>query len=168
MGRRGPTSKHPSGVGSTDGRGYHQIYDSVQRCYVLAHRALWESERGPIPSGHQIHHINGERQDNRIENLVCVTATEHKRIHGGCELREGVWWKPCKICREYKPISAGHWYMSKRGWPLYGRCRPCHIRIVVEDKRARKRRARALGAGSAARATRGRGWAGLALLSGTC
>jgi hypothetical protein len=32
--------------------------------------------------------------------------------------------------------------MSKEGWPLYGRCRPCHIARVVLDKQERKRRKR--------------------------
>jgi hypothetical protein len=42
------------------------------------------------------------------------------------------------MCGELKPIDAEHWYLTKQGWPLYGRCRPCHIRRVVADKQRRR------------------------------
>ena len=106
----------------------------------LQHTVVWESAYGPIPAGWQVHHVNGDKQDNRIANLRLVTATEHKRIHSGCELRDGHWWKPCGVCGEFKPVGAAGWYLSREGWPLYGRCRPCHIARVVSDKRLRRMR----------------------------
>ena len=109
---------------------------------VLAHVVAWEAVNGPVPEGMQIHHVNDDKTDYRIENLRLVDATTHKRIHGGCELRDGVWWKPCHICATAKPIGAEHWYMSKEGWPLYGRCRLCHIRIVCEKSKEKRGRAR--------------------------
>lgn len=30
----------------------------------------------------EVHHINGDRTDNRAENLTCLTPAEHRRIHG--------------------------------------------------------------------------------------
>ena len=140
MGKRGPRSKHPSGVGHTTAKGYHRVYDASQRRSRLAHDMVWEQHNGPIPAGYDVHHDNEDKQDNRIENLRCISRTEHKRIHGGCEQRDGEWWKPCSVCHKFKPIDREHWYISREGWPLYGRCRPCHIRIVVEKKRLRKLR----------------------------
>lgn len=44
-----------------------------------AHRIIWEMHNGPIPPGMDIDHINGVRDDNRIENLRCVTPADNSR-----------------------------------------------------------------------------------------
>lgn len=46
---------------------------------LKAHRVVWELFNGPIPSGYEIDHINGRRDDNRIENLRCVTRADNTR-----------------------------------------------------------------------------------------
>ena len=43
-----------------------------------AHRLIWAIHYGTWPNG-QIDHINGKRDDNRIENLRDVTATDNTR-----------------------------------------------------------------------------------------
>lgn len=45
------------------------------------HRLIWETYRGPIPKGYIVHHINGNKKDNRIENLSCISVKEHNKIH---------------------------------------------------------------------------------------
>jgi hypothetical protein len=51
------------------------------------YRKLWKEYHGiDIPKDEQgrsyeIHHVDGNRSNNSIENLVCVSIEEHKRIH---------------------------------------------------------------------------------------
>lgn len=45
------------------------------------HRYVWEQHNGPIPAGYIIHHINGNKKDNRLENLSCLTQQEHNKLH---------------------------------------------------------------------------------------
>lgn len=143
MGKRGPKPKRADGWHLT-ARGYLRGW--VDGRLRLAHVVEWERHHGPVPAGYQVHHINEVRDDYRIENLQLLDCTTHKRIHGECIQQDGVWLKPCSICKELKPIDTTHWYMSKEGWPLYGRCRPCHIARVVIEKRARKIARAAVGA----------------------
>ena len=47
----------------------------------LMHRYVWENEKGKIPKGWDIHHINEQKHDNRIENLECLPKQEHTRLY---------------------------------------------------------------------------------------
>lgn len=136
MGKRGPKPRHDLGYGSISERGYHRAY--VGGRLRMVHVLVWEQHHGAVPDGHDIHHRNEDKLDNRIENLECVDTVTHKRLHSGCQLRDGVWWKPCGVCGEFRPVGVADWYLSREGWPLYGRCRPCHVRRVVEDKKRRR------------------------------
>lgn len=41
------------------------------------HRIIWEMHNGEIPTGYLIDHINGDRSDNRIENLRLSTRQQN-------------------------------------------------------------------------------------------
>ena len=38
------------------------------------HRYVWEHEAGPIPPGFEVHHIDGDKANNSLDNLCLLTA----------------------------------------------------------------------------------------------
>jgi hypothetical protein len=62
--------------------GYQQV--NLQGA-VLAHVVVLEAWHGIRPDGHQASHLNGDRTDNRPDNLMWETAVANnrrKRLHG--------------------------------------------------------------------------------------
>jgi hypothetical protein len=45
------------------------------------HRRIWSGCFGPIPEGYVIHHIDGNKLNNQIDNLRCMPLPEHARLH---------------------------------------------------------------------------------------
>ena len=92
-------------AGSIDGRGYRQV-----RCWLkleLAHRMIWLIEKGSLPN--LIDHIDGNRLNNRIENLRETTPRQNasntaKHRDGALpganfqsRLKQNPWHSKCKI-----------------------------------------------------------------------
>lgn len=49
---------------------------------VRAHRWIMEQHLGrPLQPDEQVHHVNGNPLDNRIENLQVLSAKAHMRLH---------------------------------------------------------------------------------------
>lgn len=64
----------------TTGKGrYKRVYSKHKN--HLAHRYIWEQINGPIPKGHIIHHIDGDKFNNNISNLQCMTIEDHNKFH---------------------------------------------------------------------------------------
>ena len=46
------------------------------------HVAIWEHEHGVcVPEGCIIHHLDWDKTNNSIENLICLTVAEHEQVH---------------------------------------------------------------------------------------
>jgi hypothetical protein len=71
--------KNKHGAFQDNGIGYLISVDRFgNRCYI--HRACWEAYNRPIPEGYVVHHVDGNQRNNNIENLECLSETEHKSL----------------------------------------------------------------------------------------
>ena len=77
--------KHPSWIGGRINRkgyvGIRMYKGDGKLKYKREHRLIWEEYNGEIPKGYIINHINHIIDDNRIENLVCMSNSEHQKLH---------------------------------------------------------------------------------------
>jgi hypothetical protein len=53
---------------------------------MVHYRKIWIDHYGPIPTDEQgrpyeIHHLDGNRKNNRIDNLKCISIQEHYELH---------------------------------------------------------------------------------------
>jgi hypothetical protein len=98
------------------------------------HRAVWESANGPVPEGYVIHHIDGNKGNNALENLEMVTKYEHTRIHA----ERGDLYNPNPInlpTRTINCVDCGTAIERQSTKPIQ-RCKKCRYKIA-EARRLR-------------------------------
>lgn len=49
-------------------------------CYPI-YRLEWELFNEPVPEGYAIHHVDFNKLNDRLDNLVCITIAKHAEIH---------------------------------------------------------------------------------------
>jgi len=72
---KGSKNKLWRGGCTVDKNGYRSI--SIAGIYILEHRYVWEQVNGALPEGYIVHHLNGIKGDNRIENLAAMPRKNH-------------------------------------------------------------------------------------------
>ena len=135
--------RYPIQRGSVTEYGYRRVRRPGSRRQVMEHVVVWEAHFGPVPRGKELHHINGNKLDNRLVNLVLLTRLEHKRIHSGCLRINGEWWKRCRRCRWLRPINS-EFYVYPGGKGAMGLCKRCCVDLAVERKKRKRQERNAL------------------------
>lgn len=75
IGKRGRAFSHLTNLGYVQCKFIDQQTRRLH--YVLTHRVIWESVHGPIEGDIQVNHINGVKNDNRIQNLELATPSQN-------------------------------------------------------------------------------------------
>ncbi len=85
--------------------GYYYADDNSRLC-----RDVWEYHNGQIPAGYIIHHIDGNKGNDDINNLQMMKEAEHLRMHN---LTPEYRYVTCQYCgktikRKKRNVWAGH------------------------------------------------------------
>lgn len=76
---------HPRGRGGN--RGYVMEHILVMEAYIGRYIVFHGRQH---PDNEVVHHINGVRNDNRLENLVLMLSREHSFLHGNQKWARGI------------------------------------------------------------------------------
>ena len=112
-----------------NGLSYYKCGQYFQRKGKRLHRMVWEYHNGEIPEGYHIHHIDHDRNNNDIDNLTLIKASDHLQSHMNEEERRE---KSRKLVM--KAIEAApEWHRSKDGYSWHSK----HIKEVWEKQEPR-------------------------------
>ena len=66
------------------------------------HRLVYETFVGPIPAGFQVHHIDGNKQNNAVSNLMILSPREH---HDITSKEYPLYYLPMVLHNKNKPVE---------------------------------------------------------------
>lgn len=91
-----------------DRRGYW--IGSVEGAIKRLHIYVWEKYNGPVEKGYHVHHKDHNPNNNEIENLELVPASEHLSMHGKEKSEQAA-----RLVKEHAVPKAVEWHKSDDG-----------------------------------------------------
>lgn len=90
---------HPNWKGGRFTRSDGYVAIRVDGDYILEHRQIMEQHLGrKLATREHVHHKNGIKDDNRIENLEVLSVEDHAREHAPGKSEDGWVHKTCDFC----------------------------------------------------------------------
>lgn len=126
--RRYPRSSNPT----------HQKYYTKPGGKGFLHRHVWEHCNGPIPEGFHVHHIDGDCDNNSIENLDCLPAAEHFALHSKDRRDNGLSPRNLEHMHEMRR-KAADWHRSDEGLEWHQKVSGQYLKQARETLKEKRR-----------------------------
>lgn len=111
-----------------DNKGYPCI--CIDNKTIRLHVFIWERVYGEKPEGYEIHHIDFDKKNFRIENLELLSISDHCKIHAGWIRQDNQWIaKPCNRCGRVLSFES---FYPRKGYTPSALCKPCHNKTIRE------------------------------------
>lgn len=138
--------KYENGYAFVDGHkfrkdsktGYYLSTRKIGSSRKRLHVYMWEKYNGIIPEKHEVHHADENKDNNEIENLLCMTKSEHLRWHSenAPESRIEKWRE--NLDKKARP-KAVEWHKSKEGLEWHKKQAEKHLKGKRHKKKIEKK-----------------------------
>ena len=104
-----------------DPRGYLSLslWKDGCGCAHYVHRLVMLAFVGEPPSGHEVHHLNGDTSDNRVANLSYVKSNSHRSDHNKGEHNFSAKLSEADVIR-IRALYASRKYLQRTIAQMYG------------------------------------------------
>ena len=90
--------------------GYYLSSKKIDGKRKRLHVFVWEAANGEVPSGYEVHHVDRNKDNNDINNLVLLSVAEHRKLHADGQKESK---RNCIV--SYALPKAIEWHKSKEG-----------------------------------------------------
>lgn len=112
LGASGPEADNPNWKGglTKSTRGYWYVKQrghpqANKQGYIKRANLVYEQQIGRLHDGEIVHHVNGDKEDDRPSNLRAMTIAEHSHLHHP------------KTVRRRRPLQPNHPCNRRYTWP---------------------------------------------------